>query len=64
MLFRSTVILDEELNELLVIPGYMDAKKMEVVLHYFFEKAYLNVALSFQQYESKYWEKLRVLDGN
>ncbi len=64
MQFPSTVILDEELNELLVIPGYMDAKKMEVVLHYFFEKAYLNVALSFQQYESKYWEKLRVLDGN
>ncbi len=64
MQFPSTVILDEELNELLVIPGYMDAKKMEVVLHYFFEKAYLNVALSFQQYEYKYWEKLRALDGH
>jgi thioredoxin-related protein len=64
MQFPSTVILDEELNELLVIPGYMDAKKMEVVLHYFFEKAYLNVDLSFQQYESRYWEKLRALDGN
>lgn len=64
MQFPSTVILDEELNELLVIPGYMDAKKMEVVLHYFFEKAYLNVDLSFQQYESRYWEKLKLLDGN
>lgn len=64
MQFPSTVILDEEINELLVIPGYMDAKKMEVVLHYFFEKAYLHTELSFQQYEFRYWEKLRLIDGN
>ncbi len=64
MQFPSTVILDEEVNELLVIPGYMDAHKMEVVLHYFFEKAYLNEGLSFQLYESRYWEKQAALEGN
>jgi thioredoxin-related protein len=64
MRFPSLVILDEDVNELLVIPGYMDARKMEVVLHYFFEKAYLNEQLSFQQYELRYWEKQAVLEGN
>lgn len=57
MQFPSTVILDEEINELLVIPGYMDAKKLEVVLHYFFEKAYLDTNISFQQFESRYWQR-------
>lgn len=64
MQFPSTVILDEEINELLVIPGYMDARKMEVVLHYFFEKAYLNEELSFQQYEYRYWDRRQTMDGN
>jgi thioredoxin-related protein len=64
MRFPSTVILDEEINELLVIPGYMDARKMEVVLHYFFEKAYRDEALSFQKYESLYWEAQAKLEGH
>jgi thioredoxin-related protein len=64
MQFPSTVILDEDVNELLVIPGYMDAHKMEVVLHYFYEKAYLNEGLSFQQYELRYWEKQAALEEN
>ena len=64
MQFPSLVILDQDVNELLVIPGYMDGHKMEVVLHYFFEKAYLNEGLSFQQYELRYWEKQAALEGN
>ena len=64
MQFPSTVILDEDVNELLVIPGYMDARKMEVVLHYFFEKAYQDQGLSFQRYELLYWEKQAALEGN
>jgi thioredoxin-related protein len=56
MQFPSTVILDDEVNELLVIPGYMDAHKMEVVLHYFYEEAYKTPGQSFQQYEQRYWE--------
>lgn len=64
MQFPSTVILDEEVNELLVIPGYMDARKMEVVLHYFYEKAYQDQGLSFQRYELLYWEKQAALEGN
>ncbi|MEM6268943.1 MAG: trypsin-like peptidase domain-containing protein [Bacteroidota bacterium] len=54
MEFPSTVFLDEEINLLLVIPGYMDADKMDVVLHYFSEKAYLNEQLSFLDFEQKY----------
>ncbi|MFM2375336.1 MAG: hypothetical protein RLZZ165_433 [Bacteroidota bacterium] len=64
MQFPSTVILDEDTNELLAIPGYMDAKKLEVVLHYFYEKAYLNEALSFQQYEFRYWQRQQEKGGN
>lgn len=54
MEFPSTVFLDEEVNLLLVIPGYMNADKMEVVLHYFSERAYVNEKLSFLQYEQEY----------
>lgn len=64
MQFPSTVILDEDVNELLVIPGYMDAKKMEVVLHYFFEKAYERRDMSFQQFESLFWRSQQNLGGN
>ena len=54
MEFPSTVFLDEELNVIMVIPGYMDTRKMEVVLHYFSEKAYLNEGKSFQEYERNF----------
>jgi thioredoxin-related protein len=54
MEFPSTVFLDEEVNLLLVIPGYMDADKMDVVLHYFSERAYFNEKLSFFQYEQEF----------
>ena len=52
--FPSTVFLDEELSVLMVIPGYMDTRKMEVVLHYFKEKIYLDEGKSFQEYERNF----------
>lgn len=52
--FPSTVILDEELSVIMVIPGYMDTRKMEVVLHYFSEKAYLNEGKTFPEYERNF----------
>lgn len=55
--FPSTVFLDDKLNVIMVVPGYMDAQKLEVVLHYFGDKAYLNTRTSFQEYERKYLEK-------
>ncbi|MEM7037801.1 MAG: DUF255 domain-containing protein, partial [Bacteroidota bacterium] len=57
MEFPSTVFLDEEINVLLVVPGYMDPTKMEVVLHYFSEKAYLNTSMSFGEFERKYFQR-------
>jgi len=57
MEFPSTVILDEELSVIMVIPGYMDTRKMEVVLHYFSEKAYLKTSPSFQEYEQAFLAK-------
>jgi len=55
--FPSTVFLDENLTVLLVVPGYMNARRMEVVLHYFSEKAYKVSSKSFQQFESEYWSR-------
>lgn len=55
--FPSTVFLDEDLNVLLVVPGYMDRSRMEVVLHYFGERAYLNERQTFQDFEIDYWSK-------
>ena len=62
MEFPSIVILDEEMNEIFVIPGYMDANKMEVMLHFFSEKAYLNENVSFSQFEQKFWQRQAVLN--
>lgn len=57
MEFPSTVILDEELSVIMVIPGYMDTRKMEVVLHYFSEKAYLKKTQTYQEYEQEFLAK-------
>jgi thioredoxin-related protein len=62
MQFPSLVILDENVHELMVIPGYMDGPTMEVMLHYFFEKAYKNEDLSFAEYQRRYWEKQATLE--
>lgn len=62
MEFPSIVILDEDMNEIFVIPGYMDANKMEVVLHFFSEKAYLNENVTFSQYEQRFWQRQATLD--
>jgi thioredoxin-related protein len=56
MSFPSTVILDEDINEIFVIPGYMDANKMEVMLHFFSEKAY-EKNIGFSQFEQSYWQR-------
>ena len=55
--FPSTVFLDEELEVLLVVPGYMDTNRMEVVLHYFSEKAYLKEGLSFADYQREFFSR-------
>lgn len=55
--FPSTVFLNEELEVLAVVPGYMDTNRMEVVLHYFSEKAYLKEGLSFQEYQREFYSR-------
>ncbi len=62
MEFPSIVILDEEINEIFVIPGYMDANKMEVMLHFFSEKAYLNEKMTFSQFEQRFWQRQATLN--
>lgn len=62
MEFPSIVILDEEINEIFVIPGYMDANKMEVMLHFFSEKAYLNENMTFSQFEERFWQRQATLN--
>lgn len=57
MEFPSTVFLDEGGNVLTVIPGFMDAGKMEVVMHYFNENAHLKPGMTFQEYEISYARK-------
>ena len=52
--FPSTVFLDESIKVLMVVPGYMDPQRMEVVLHYFSEKAYKDTKVSFSAYEQQY----------
>lgn len=38
--FPTIVYLDEELNLLSPVPGYVDAKAIEPIIHYFAEEAY------------------------
>lgn len=64
MQFPATVILDQDLNVIYVIPGYLEAKKMEVMLHYFGERAYENNTLSYPEFERQYWERQATLDRN
>lgn len=52
--FPSTVFLDESIKVIMVIPGYMDDQKLEVVLHYFNEKAYENNKVTFTEFEREY----------
>lgn len=52
--YPSTVIMDEGANLLTVVPGYMDAGKMEVVLHYINEGIYMKNNPSFVEYEQSY----------
>jgi thioredoxin-related protein len=57
MEFPSIVFMDERLNVLMVVPGSMDARRLEVALHYFGEKAYLNPKVSYQQFTKDYLER-------
>jgi thioredoxin-related protein len=41
--YPTTVIVDEDLSVIQAIPGYMDAKTMEMVLHYFAEDAHKTI---------------------
>ncbi len=54
MEFPSTVIVDEEINVIMVIPGQIDTQKLEVILHYFKEKVYLDKRKTFQDYERNF----------
>lgn len=50
--YPSTVFLDENTRVLTVIPGYIRPEKLDVILHFIAEKAYLFE--SYEQYELKY----------
>jgi thioredoxin-related protein len=55
MEYPSTVFLDERMNLLTIIPGYITPEKMEILLHYFVEDAYKTPGQTFQDYERKYY---------
>jgi thioredoxin-related protein len=50
--FPTVVILDEEQNVVQPIPGYQDASKMEVILHYFGTNSHKKVP--WEKYEKTY----------
>lgn len=52
--FPSTVFLDEDIKLLTSIQGYQDEHKMNVILHYFNENAYLEAKKTFQDYENAF----------
>jgi len=52
--FPSTVFLDEDIKLLTAIQGYQDEYKMNVILHYFHENAYLEEKRTFHEYESAF----------
>ena len=59
MEYPSTVYLDERMNLLTIVPGYITPEKMEVLLHYFVEEAYKTPGQTFQDYEQQFYLKER-----
>lgn len=51
MSFPTTVYLDEKMNMLAPVPGYLDAKTFSKILSYFGENHHQ--AMNFQEYEKK-----------
>lgn len=60
MNFPSTVFLDEQIQLLTAIQGYQDEYKMNVILHYFNENAYLESKSTFQEYEAAFRSRKNV----
>ena len=56
MVFPSIVFMDEDLNVLMIVPGSMEERNLEVALHYFGEKAYKGNK-SYQQFVNEYWNR-------
>lgn len=59
MEYPSTVFLDDNINLLTIIPGYIQPEKMEVLLYYFVEEAYRNPGKNFQEYEAEFYMRER-----
>ena len=60
MSYPATVFLDSEINLLTVVPGFVEKGKMDVILHFFNENAYMNNQISFEKYEENY----RITNGS
>jgi thioredoxin-related protein len=57
MSYPTTVYLDEELNSLGPVPGYLEPKTMEKILHYFGENSYKK--LSWPDYEKTFVSEIK-----
>ncbi len=56
MSFPTTVVLDEKFNRLSVIPGFLDAETMDMVLRYFGD-GHQERGISWPAYEAKFKSK-------
>ena len=54
--YPNLVFFNEKLQLLTNVPGYMDARQMEVILSFFAEKAYEKI--NFQDYEKNFKRKV------
>jgi thioredoxin-related protein len=50
--FPTIVYIDENLNLLSQVPGYLDAKGLEPIIHFFADEAYKTV--SYEEYQSTF----------
>ena len=57
MNYPATAFLNEEINLLTVVPGFMDVQKMKVALHFFIEEAYRKPGMTFEIYQSQFREE-------
>ncbi len=58
MSYPATAFLDQDINLLTVVPGYISPERAEVILAYFHEGAYLDNAKSFEEFEKGFQVRL------
>ncbi|MCS6818491.1 MAG: DUF255 domain-containing protein [Chitinophagales bacterium] len=56
MTYPTTVYLDEKLNILTPVPGYLEPQTFEMILNFFASNAYLN--MSWEQFQSTFKGKI------